>query len=68
MKNLNSFRSVERAIKFELDRMTKLLEEGKSEEIVQETRGWDESKQKLFTKKKNRVRIIDIFQNQIYQN
>ncbi|MEK7219278.1 MAG: Asp-tRNA(Asn)/Glu-tRNA(Gln) amidotransferase subunit GatB [Patescibacteria group bacterium] len=52
VKNLNSFRSVERAIKFELDRMTKLLEEGKSEEIVQETRGWDESKQKTFSQRK----------------
>ncbi|MDO8659704.1 MAG: Asp-tRNA(Asn)/Glu-tRNA(Gln) amidotransferase subunit GatB [Candidatus Parcubacteria bacterium] len=52
VKNLNSFRSVERAIKFELDRMTKLLEEGKDGEIVQETRGWDESKQKTFSQRK----------------
>lgn len=52
VKNLNSFRSVERAIKHEFDRMTGLLEEGKSEEIVQETRGWDESKQKTFSQRK----------------
>ncbi|HEV7424423.1 MAG TPA: Asp-tRNA(Asn)/Glu-tRNA(Gln) amidotransferase subunit GatB, partial [Candidatus Paceibacterota bacterium] len=45
VKNLNSFRSVERAIQYELDRMEKLFKEGKSGEIVQETRGWDESKQ-----------------------
>ena len=52
VKNLNSFRSVERAIKYELDRMTELLENGKGEEIVQETRGWDEGKQKTFSQRK----------------
>lgn len=52
VKNLNSFRSVERAIKFEVDRMIKLLEEGKGEEIVQETRGWDEGKQTTFSQRK----------------
>ncbi|MFA6257893.1 MAG: Asp-tRNA(Asn)/Glu-tRNA(Gln) amidotransferase subunit GatB [Candidatus Paceibacterota bacterium] len=52
VKNLNSFRSVERAIKYEIDRMTELLENGKGDEIVQETRGWDESKQKTFSQRK----------------
>lgn len=52
VKNLNSFRSVERAIKYELDRMTELLDSGKENEIVQETRGWDESKQKTFSQRK----------------
>jgi aspartyl-tRNA(Asn)/glutamyl-tRNA(Gln) amidotransferase subunit B len=52
VKNLNSFRSVERAIKYELDRMTKLWENGKESEIVQETRGWDEVKQKTFSQRK----------------
>ena len=52
VKNLNSFRSVERAIKYEVDRMTELLEEGKGEEIVQETRGWDEANQKTFSQRK----------------
>ena len=52
VKNLNSFRSVERAIKYEVDRMTALMEEGKGAEIVQETRGWDESKQKTFSQRK----------------
>ncbi len=52
VKNLNSFRSVERAIKYEIDRMTELLENGKMNEIVQETRGWDESKQKTFSQRK----------------
>jgi aspartyl-tRNA(Asn)/glutamyl-tRNA(Gln) amidotransferase subunit B len=52
VKNLNSFKSVEKAIKYEVDRMTKLWEEGKESEIVQETRGWDESKQKTFSQRK----------------
>ncbi len=52
VKNLNSFRSVERAIKYELERMTELFEAGKESEIVQETRGWDESKQKTFSQRR----------------
>lgn len=52
VKNLNSFRSVERAIKYEFDRMTKLIDEGKVGEIVQETRGWDEGKQATFSQRK----------------
>ena len=52
VKNLNSFRSVERAIKYEIERMTELLENRKESEVVQETRGWDESKQKTFSQRK----------------
>ncbi|OGJ04729.1 glutaminyl-tRNA synthase (glutamine-hydrolyzing) subunit B [Candidatus Nomurabacteria bacterium RIFOXYA2_FULL_35_9] len=52
VKNLNSFRSVERAIKYEVDRMIKLVEEGKGSEIVQETRGWVDGKQKTFSQRK----------------
>jgi len=44
VKNLNSFRSVERASEYEFRRQVELLERG--EKVVQETRGWDESKQK----------------------
>ncbi len=51
VKNLNSFRSVERAIKYELLRMKDLIEEGRGAEIVQETRGWDESKQSTFSQR-----------------
>lgn len=46
VKNLNSFRSVERAIAFEVERQVALLEKG--EKVQQETRGWDESGQKTF--------------------
>ncbi|MFZ2544959.1 MAG: Asp-tRNA(Asn)/Glu-tRNA(Gln) amidotransferase subunit GatB [Candidatus Saccharimonadales bacterium] len=44
VKNLNSFRSVERAAEYEFKRQVELLEKG--ERIVQETRGWDETTQK----------------------
>lgn len=50
VKNLNSFRSVERAIAYEIDRHIDALEAG--EEIVQETRGWDENKNKTFSQRK----------------
>ena len=46
VKNLNSFRSVERAITCEVERQSALLKKG--ERVVQETRGWDEVKQKTF--------------------
>ncbi len=46
VKNLNSFKSVEGAIEYEIKRHTELLEKG--EKILQETRGWDESKGKTF--------------------
>ena len=39
IKNLNSFRSVERAIEHEIERQSKALDAGES--IVQETRLWD---------------------------
>jgi len=52
VKNLNSFKSAERAILFEVARMTELMNEGKGGEIAQETRGWDESKQKTFSQRK----------------
>lgn len=46
VKNLNSFRSVERAIAFEIERQIALIESGGR--VVQETRGWNEGKQITF--------------------
>ena len=43
VKNLNSFRSVERAAEYEFKRQVDLLEAG--EQVVQETRGWNDAKQ-----------------------
>jgi aspartyl-tRNA(Asn)/glutamyl-tRNA(Gln) amidotransferase subunit B len=51
VKNINSFKAVEKAAKFEIDRHIALLEAGKGSEIVQETRGWDENKQITFSQR-----------------
>jgi aspartyl-tRNA(Asn)/glutamyl-tRNA(Gln) amidotransferase subunit B len=42
IKNMNSFRAVERAIAYEIERQAAALERG--EPLVQETRGWDEAR------------------------
>ena len=42
IKNLNSFKAVERGIEYEIKRQTQILEAGKK--IIQETRGWSEEK------------------------
>ena len=41
IKNLNSFRSVEKAVEYEFSRQTALLEKG--EKVKQETRGWNDA-------------------------
>lgn len=48
-KNLNSFRSVEKAVEYEVSRQIELLEKGKA--IVQETRGWNDAQQKTFSQR-----------------
>ncbi|HEY4517812.1 MAG TPA: Asp-tRNA(Asn)/Glu-tRNA(Gln) amidotransferase subunit GatB [Candidatus Paceibacterota bacterium] len=50
VKNLNSFRSVERAIAYEIKRQSEALEKGGA--VMQETRGWDEQKQATFPMRK----------------
>jgi aspartyl-tRNA(Asn)/glutamyl-tRNA(Gln) amidotransferase subunit B len=49
VKNLNSFRSVESAIEFEINRQITVLENGDT--LTQETRGWDEVKLRTFTQR-----------------
>ena len=49
IKNLNSFRAMERAITYEIERQKKVLERGES--VQQETRGWDEAKQATFSQR-----------------
>ncbi len=48
-KNLNSFRSVEKAIEYEVNRQIEVLE--KNQPVMQETRGWDDAKQRTFTQR-----------------
>ena len=43
VKNMNSFKAVEKALDYEMKRQIKTLEEGKR--IIQETRLWDENKE-----------------------
>ena len=50
VKNLNSFRAVERAIAYEMGRHIELIESGKK--VEQETRGWDENTGKTFVQRK----------------
>lgn len=49
IKNLNSFKSAERAVLFEIKRQVGELEEGLK--IKQETRGWNELKQETFSQR-----------------
>jgi aspartyl-tRNA(Asn)/glutamyl-tRNA(Gln) amidotransferase subunit B len=49
VKNINSFRAVAKAIDFEFNRQTKLLDSGGV--VVQETRGWDENKEITFSQR-----------------
>ena len=46
VKNLNSFRAMERAIKYEISRQSERLASGGT--VVQQTLGWDEGAQKTF--------------------
>jgi aspartyl-tRNA(Asn)/glutamyl-tRNA(Gln) amidotransferase subunit B len=50
IKNLNSFRAVERSIEYEIKRQTEVLSD--SGKIIQETRGWDANKQQTYSQRK----------------
>jgi len=47
LKNLNSFKGVKRALEYEIERQTSVLDSGA--EIVQETRLWDEDQNKSYS-------------------
>lgn len=49
VKNINSFKAVEKAVVYEVERHIQILEKG--EKIVQETRGWNEDKQITFSQR-----------------
>jgi aspartyl-tRNA(Asn)/glutamyl-tRNA(Gln) amidotransferase subunit B len=49
VKNIGSFRSVHDAVKYELKRQEEVLRAG--ETLTQETRGWDEAKQKTISQR-----------------
>lgn len=48
-KNLNSFKSVEKSIEYEIKRQAQILDDGGV--IVQETRGWDDNKLQTFSQR-----------------
>jgi len=49
IKNLNSFRAMERAVEYEIKRQQELLERG--EEVAQETRGWNDTTSATFSQR-----------------
>ncbi|XP_076959791.1 glutamyl-tRNA(Gln) amidotransferase subunit B, chloroplastic/mitochondrial-like [Bidens hawaiensis] len=52
IKNLNSFSAMSRAIDFEIARQAELYDKGQADEVVQETRLWEEGSQKTVTMRK----------------
>jgi aspartyl-tRNA(Asn)/glutamyl-tRNA(Gln) amidotransferase subunit B len=49
IKNLNSFRALERSVDFEIKRQSEII--GQGGQVVQETRGWDDILERTFTQR-----------------
>ena len=58
MKNVNSFSNVRDAINYEIKRQSDLKDAGRYEEVVQETRRWDEESGKTYTMR-NKEDVLD---------
>eukprot|EP01023_Acetabularia_acetabulum_P019986 TRINITY_DN2028_c1_g1_i1.p1 TRINITY_DN2028_c1_g1~~TRINITY_DN2028_c1_g1_i1.p1 ORF type:complete len:548 (-),score=89.85 TRINITY_DN2028_c1_g1_i1:96-1718(-) len=52
LKNMNSFSNVQKAVDFEVERQINLLREGRGDEIVQETRQYNESTGETYSMRK----------------
>ena len=50
IKNLNSFRALERSVAYEISRQVELIQRG--ERVLQETRGWDEPRQVTYLQRR----------------
>jgi aspartyl-tRNA(Asn)/glutamyl-tRNA(Gln) amidotransferase subunit B len=49
IKNLNSFRALERSVAYEIERQSELIRLGKK--VIQETRGWDDARGETFSQR-----------------
>ncbi len=52
VKNMNSFSNMQKAIDFEIERQVALIRAGRANEVVQETRLWDEGRQETTSMRK----------------
>ncbi|KAI8466141.1 MAG: GatB/GatE catalytic domain-containing protein [Monoraphidium minutum] len=52
VKNMNSFSNMQKAIDYEIERQVSLIRAGRSAEVVQETRLWDEGRQETTSMRK----------------
>lgn len=52
IKNMNSFNAMNRAIDFEISRQTQLYDQGLGDQVIQETRLWDDGSQRTITMRK----------------
>ena len=46
VKNVNSFDAIKKTIEYEIERQSKLKSEGRYDEVIQETRRWDDQEEK----------------------